>query len=148
MFLLLAIVQSRLFRREINALDLGLGGNMQMSNLLSSGNQYQLQGPPLGGNADRTRLDSVSSSDESNSQSSSTRRSSFRLKCKFIPFLENIKVNRLIKDSNVLLIPDGNGWDWEVVSTILRVKINAIGDYNFLSKLCVLKTVKFNKEDG
>lgn len=76
---------------------------------------------PIGSTLDRQRLDSVSSSDESNSQSSATRRSSFRLKCKFLPFLDNMKVNRLIKDSNVLNAKDGTGWDWEVVSTIIRV---------------------------
>lgn len=81
----------------------------------------QLQ--PMGGTLERPRLDSVSSSDESNSQSSSTRRSSFRLKCKFLPFLENIKVNRLIKDSNVLNAKDGTDWDWEIISTIIRVRI-------------------------
>lgn len=83
--------------------------------------QQGLATPFSVGTLDRTRVDSVSSSDESNSQSSSVRRSSFRLKCKFLPFLENMKVNRLIKDSNVLNTIDANNWDWEIVSSVLRV---------------------------
>lgn len=128
----LALIHTRLFRREINAQDIPYASstlqspppppaasNTGVGQFTSIGG-----GGGAGGTLDRPRLDSVSSSDESNSQSSSTRRASFRLKCKFLPFLENIKVNRLIKDSNVLNAKDGTGWDWEVISTIIRVSAN------------------------
>lgn len=127
-----ALIHTRLFRREINAQDIPYASstlqspppppaasNTGVGQFTSIGG-----GGGAGGTLDRPRLDSVSSSDESNSQSSSTRRASFRLKCKFLPFLENIKVNRLIKDSNVLNAKDGTGWDWEVISTIIRVSAN------------------------
>ncbi|XP_065364051.1 rapamycin-insensitive companion of mTOR [Calliphora vicina] len=115
-----SLIHTRLFRREINALPFPSSLQSPTSTQANTG-VAPLQ--PMGGTLERTRLDSVSSSDESNSQSSSTRRSSFRLKCKFLPFLENIKVNRLIKDSNVLTTKDGSGWDWEVVSTIIRCNL-------------------------
>lgn len=126
----LALIHTRLFRREINAQDIPYASSTLQSPppppaASNTGvGQFTSIGGGAGGTLDRPRLDSVSSSDESNSQSSSTRRASFRLKCKFLPFLENIKVNRLIKDSNVLNAKDGTGWDWEVISTIIRVSAN------------------------
>ncbi|XP_075155173.1 rapamycin-insensitive companion of Tor isoform X2 [Haematobia irritans] len=119
------LIHTRLFRREINAQDIPFSNNSLQSpppatNTNAGVGQFSSMGGGGIGTLERQRLDSVSSSDESNSQSSSTRRASFRLKCKFLPFLENIKVNRLIKDSNVLNAKDGNGWDWEVISTIIR----------------------------
>lgn len=71
--------------------------------------------------SDRQRLDSVSSSDESNVQPSSSRRASFRFKRKLLPFFENQRVSKLIRDSNVLSSPDDSGWDWDIIITILRV---------------------------
>ncbi|KAL9882938.1 rapamycin-insensitive companion of Tor isoform 1-T1 [Glossina fuscipes fuscipes] len=109
-----SLVHTRLFRREINAQDLSLTLSQQSPSTAAGGLNTTVM------SLERTHLDSVSSSEESNSQSSSARRSSFRLKCKFLPFLENIKVNRLIKDSKVFQMPDSMGWDWEVISTILR----------------------------
>ncbi|XP_061386649.1 rapamycin-insensitive companion of mTOR, partial [Musca vetustissima] len=115
------LIHTRLFRREINAQDIPYASSSLQSpppdpNSTNGVGQYSSIGGV--GTLDRPRLDSVSS-DDSNSQSSS-RRASFRLKCKFLPFLENMKVNRLIKDSNVLNSKDGTGWDWEVISTIIR----------------------------
>lgn len=121
-----ALIHTRLFRREINTQDLPLHSALQSPPNAITGNPNQnsttLPFTSIGGGTlERQRLDSVSSSDESNSQSSSTRRASFRLKFKCLPFFENLKVYRLIKDSNVLQTPDGVNWDWEVISTILRV---------------------------
>uniref|UniRef100_A0A1I8NQG9 Rapamycin-insensitive companion of mTOR n=1 Tax=Stomoxys calcitrans TaxID=35570 RepID=A0A1I8NQG9_STOCA len=119
------LINTKLFRREINAQDIPFASNSLQSPPPATnapGGQFSSLGAGGGGigTLERPRLDSVSSSDESNSQSSSTRRASFRLKYKILPFLENIKVNRLIKDSNVLNSKDGSGWDWEVISTIIR----------------------------
>ncbi|XP_067642123.1 rapamycin-insensitive companion of mTOR isoform X3 [Eurosta solidaginis] len=141
------LIQTRLFRREINALD-----NVRLFN----GNNI-LQSPAIAGQltnvgtmggitatssglvtVDRQRLDSVSSSDESNTQSSS-RRSSFRLKRKLLPFFEKQRVTKLIRDSNVLTTADGSGWDWEVVITILRSnlmrRVDDTVNNNFLKAL-------------
>ncbi|XP_037816868.1 rapamycin-insensitive companion of mTOR isoform X1 [Lucilia sericata] len=115
-----SLIHTRLFRREINALPFPSGLQSPTASQVNTG-VSQLQA--MGGTLERPRHDSVSSSDESNSQSSSTRRSSFRLKCKLLPFLENIKVNRLIKESNVLNAKDGSGWEWEIISTIIRCNL-------------------------
>ncbi|KAM7347580.1 rapamycin-insensitive companion of Tor isoform 2-T10 [Cochliomyia hominivorax] len=112
-----SVIHTRLFRREINGMHFGCGLYSPLATQINAGIGH-LQA--MGGTLERPRLDSVSSSDESNSQSSTARRSSFRLKCKFLPFLDNIKVNRLIKDSNVLSTKDGTSWDWEIISTIIR----------------------------
>uniref|UniRef100_A0A1A9W1W4 Rapamycin-insensitive companion of mTOR n=1 Tax=Glossina brevipalpis TaxID=37001 RepID=A0A1A9W1W4_9MUSC len=109
-----SLVHTRLFRREINAQDLSVTLSQQSPSAAAGVLNTTVM------SLERTHLDSVSSSEESNSQSSSARRSSFRLKCKFLPFFENMKVNRLIKDSKVFQMPDSMGWDWEVISTILR----------------------------
>ncbi|XP_011293825.1 rapamycin-insensitive companion of mTOR isoform X1 [Musca domestica] len=121
------LIHTRLFRREINAQDIPYtSSSLQSPPADTSATSH----PGIGqfssiggvGTLDRPRLDSVSS-DDSNSQSSSSRRASFRTKFKFLPFLENIKLNRLIKDSNVLYSKDGTGWDWEVISTIIRSNV-------------------------
>ncbi|XP_053949989.1 rapamycin-insensitive companion of mTOR isoform X1 [Anastrepha ludens] len=124
-----SLIQTRLFRREINAQDhaRSFSGNA----LPSSGAAGQITGGgtlgiTAGGGlitGDRQRLDSVSSSDESNTQSSSSRRSSFRFKRKLLPFFENQRVAKLIRDSNVLASPDISNWDWEIVITILRSNV-------------------------
>ncbi|XP_073832423.1 rapamycin-insensitive companion of Tor isoform X2 [Musca autumnalis] len=123
------LIHTRLFRREINAQDIPYTSSSLQSpppdpsgttsTTGGIGQFSSIGGGGVGTLDNRPRLDSVSS-DDSNSQSSSSRRASFRLKCKFLPFLENMKVNRLIKDSNVLNSKDGTGWDWEVISTIIR----------------------------
>ncbi|XP_055911033.1 rapamycin-insensitive companion of mTOR isoform X2 [Eupeodes corollae] len=116
-----ALINTRLFKRDIN--------NYEVTTTI--GNAVLAQE-----NSERRRLDSVSSSisgggtgtDESHSLPTSTmRRSSFRLKKKkFRQFFENMReFNRLVKDSNVLVLADGNSWDWEIVTTILRT--DAIG---------------------
>lgn len=125
-----ALIHTRLFRREINAQDIPYTSSSLQSPPADPNNTSATSHPGIGqfssiggvGTLDRPRLDSVSS-DDSNSQSSSSRRASFRTKFKFLPFLENIKLNRLIKDSNVLYSKDGTGWDWEVISTIIRVSL-------------------------
>ncbi|XP_050327928.1 uncharacterized protein LOC126758004 isoform X1 [Bactrocera neohumeralis] len=139
-----SLIQTRLFRREINAQDHARS---------FSGNA--LQSPPVGGHltsggtlgigaggglltSDRQRLDSVSSSDESNVQPSSSRRASFRFKRKLLPFFENQRVAKLIRDSNVLSSPDDSGWDWDIIITILRSNIMRRVDdtvNNFLKSL-------------
>ncbi|XP_017477369.1 PREDICTED: uncharacterized protein LOC108367295, partial [Rhagoletis zephyria] len=139
-----SLIQTRLFRREINAQDhaRSFSGNALQSSALpgqlTSGGTL---GIAAGGGlftVDRQRLDSVSSSDESNTQPSSSRRSSFRFKRKLLPFFENQRVAKLIRDSNVLASPDGNGWDWEIVITILRSNLMRRVDdtvNNFLKSL-------------
>ncbi|XP_004525858.1 rapamycin-insensitive companion of mTOR isoform X2 [Ceratitis capitata] len=120
-----SLIQTRLFRREINAQDhaRSSSGNSLQTSAMSG--QYTSGSLLSGGliTSDRQRLDSVSSSDESNTQASSSRRASFRFKRKLLPFFENQRVARLIRDSNVLASPDGNGWDWEIIITILRSNI-------------------------
>ncbi|XP_055843320.1 rapamycin-insensitive companion of mTOR [Episyrphus balteatus] len=117
-----ALINTRLFKRDIN--------NYEVTT--TTGNAAALAED----NSERRRLDSVSSSisgggtgtDESHSLPTTTmRRSSFRLKKKkFRQFFENMReFNRLAKDSNVLVLADGNSWDWEIVTTILRT--DAIG---------------------
>lgn len=73
---------------------------------------------PIGDPLERKRLDSASLNDEP----AIVRIPSFRLKCKFLPFLDNIKVNRLIKESQVLDKSPDRIWNWEIISTIISVR--------------------------
>ncbi|KAM8718758.1 hypothetical protein ACLKA7_001466 [Drosophila subpalustris] len=132
-----ALMQTRLFRRNINGQDLTNALQLQDTagaaaatvNVASSSSVFQSYRGT--GTLDRPRLDSVSSSDESNSQASSSLRSSFSLKRKFLPQVFNLDsfraFNRLLASSHVLTQSDSNAWDWLVVSTILRS--------NFIRKL-------------
>lgn len=127
-----ALIQTRLFRRNISAQDQGSALQLQdtagaaAAAVAMASSSFS---PGYRGTAtlDRQRLDSVSSSDESNSQASSSLRSSFRLKRKFLPQvfnLDNLRaLNRLLHESHVLVQADANAWDWEVIITILRVSI-------------------------
>lgn len=136
-----ALIQTRLFRRNIIAQD--EIGELQPQDTsgaaASSSSGTTTMGVPSSsslspqyrtgtGTLDRTRLDSVSSSDESNSQASSSLRSSFRLKRKLLPqvfYMDSFRAfNRLLDRSRVLSQSDISSWDWEVVSTILRVSID------------------------
>ncbi|XP_028898249.2 rapamycin-insensitive companion of mTOR isoform X2 [Zeugodacus cucurbitae] len=136
-----SLIQTRLFRREINAQDhaRSFSGNALQSPPVTG--QLGTLGIAAGGGlitGNRQRLDSVSSSDESNTQSSSSRRASFRFKRKLLPFFENQRVSKLIRDSNVLSSPDDSGWDWDIIITILRSNImRRIDDTvnNFLKSL-------------
>ncbi|KAH8386683.1 hypothetical protein KR093_001958, partial [Drosophila rubida] len=143
-----ALIQTRLFRRNINAqdqtsalqLDDTAGAAAAAVAAASSSSSSMVR--PYRGTAtlDRPRLDSVSSSDESNSQTSSSLRSSFRLKRKFLPVfnLDNCRAfNRLMAGSQVLTQSDALAWDWEVVSSILRSNFIRKLDFSpgkFLSK--------------
>lgn len=106
-----ALINSRTFRREISS--------QENFNIL----------PPLLGTLERRRHDSFSSShsggeDSSTSQSQSMKRSSLRSRrrLKLLHFFDSLKeIERLIKDSNVLLNKDGNTWDWEIIIAIFRV---------------------------
>ncbi|XP_034102932.1 rapamycin-insensitive companion of mTOR [Drosophila albomicans] len=133
-----ALIQTRLFRRNINAQDQtsalqlqDTAGAAAAAVAVASSSSSSLVRPYRGtATLDRPRLDSVSSSDESNSQTSSSLRSSFRLKRKFLPVfnLDSFRAfNRLLTGSHVLTQSDANAWDWEVVSSILRS--------NFIRKL-------------
>lgn len=102
------LINTRLFKRDINT---------QYNSIDSQQQQEQQQQRTL----ERTRLESIGSSKESMLLPSTSRMSSFRLTQKFIPYFENLRVNRLIRDSNVLVFADGNSWDWEIVTTMLRV---------------------------
>ncbi|XP_034490781.1 rapamycin-insensitive companion of mTOR isoform X2 [Drosophila innubila] len=143
-----ALIQTRLFRRNINVQDQTAALQMQdttgaaaaAANVASSSSLIQSY---RAGTAtlDRPRLDSVSSSDESNSQASSSLRSSFRLKRKFLPQVFNLDsfraFNRLLASSHVLASSDANAWDWLVVSTILRSNLIRKLDFSpgkFLNK--------------
>lgn len=105
-----ALINSRTFRREISS--------QENFNIL----------PPLLGTLERRRHDSFSSShsggeDSSTSQSQSMKRSSLRSRrrLKLLHFFDSLKeIERLIKDSNVLLNKDGNTWDWEIIIAIFR----------------------------
>lgn len=125
-----ALIQTRLFRRNINAQDQSSALLLQDSARAAAAAVALASLSLYRGTAtlDRQRLDSVSSSDESNSQASSSLRSSFRLKRKFLPQvfnLDNLRaLNRLLHESHVLVQADANAWDWEVIITILRVSIS------------------------
>lgn len=117
------MINSRIFKREINTQD--------TLNIL----------PPLLGTLERRRHDSVSSSTSGGEETSSlptisSKRASMRSRRKkLFHFFESLKeIERLIKDSNVLLNQDGNTWDWEIVIAILRVIFYKIYIY-FLLKL-------------
>lgn len=138
-----ALIQTRLFRRNIIAQDEAGPLQPQDASGATTSSSATVGAPSSAslspqfragtGTLDRSRLDSVSSSDESNSQASSSLRSSFRLKGKFLPqvfYMESIRsFNRLLERSRVLSRSDINSWDWDVVSTILRVR----HDYNWKS---------------
>ncbi|ALC49697.1 rictor [Drosophila busckii] len=130
-----ALIHTRLFRRHISALPEqsgevlhmadGSGDGTDGANGASATGTSSSLSPTYRGSAtlERPRLDSVSSSDESNSQATNSLRSSFRLKRKFLPrvfFLDHFRAfNRLLIESQVLTV-DPLNWDWEVISTILR----------------------------
>lgn len=127
-----ALIQTRLFRRNINAQDQSSALQLQdtagaAAAAVAVASSSFTAGYRGAATLDRQRLDSVSSSDESNSQASSSLRSSFRLKRKFLPQvfnLDNLRaLNRLLHESHVLAQADANAWDWEVIITILRVSI-------------------------
>lgn len=128
------LIQTRLFCRNINGQDQTTALQLQDTagaaaaavNVATSTSLIQSnRGCTV--TLNRPRLDSVSSSDESSSQVSSSLRSSFRLKRKFLPQVFNLdsfrSFNRLLASSHVLASSDANAWDWLVVSTILRVSI-------------------------
>lgn len=145
-----ALIQTRLFRRNIIAQDeigelqpqdasgaaaaaaAAAGSSSSGTTTMGVPSSSSLSPPyrTATGTLDRTRLDSVSSSDESNSQASSSLRSSFRLKKKLLPqvfYMDSFRAfNRLLDRSRVLSQSDINAWDWEVVSTILRVSSKSI----------------------
>lgn len=131
-----ALLQTRLFRRNINAQEQTSALQLQdtagaaaaaVAVASSSSFSASYRGT---GTLDRQRLDSVSSSDESNSQASNSLRSSFRLKRKFLPQVFNLDnfraFNRLLHESHVLTQADANAWDWEMIITILRVSIEQL----------------------
>ncbi|XP_030564623.1 rapamycin-insensitive companion of mTOR [Drosophila novamexicana] len=142
-----ALLQTRLFRRNINAQEQTSALQLQdtagaaaaaVAVASSSSFSASYRGT---GTLDRQRLDSVSSSDESNSQASNSLRSSFRLKRKFLPQVFNLDnfraFNRLLHESHVLTQADANAWDWEVIITILRSNLIRKLDYTpgkFLNK--------------
>ncbi|XP_017150826.1 rapamycin-insensitive companion of mTOR [Drosophila miranda] len=118
-----ALIQTRLFRRHLNVQE-QQGPALQLQDTAAAaGSSVPLSGQ-FHATLDRQRLDSVSSSDESQSQSSSNSlRSSFRLKRKFMPqaLFDNFRaLNRLLTGSRVLTQTDANLWDWDVITTILR----------------------------
>ncbi|XP_034669352.1 rapamycin-insensitive companion of mTOR isoform X2 [Drosophila subobscura] len=118
-----ALIQTRLFRRYLNVQE-QQGPALQLQDTAAAaGSSVPLSGY-FHATLDRQRLDSVSSSDESQSQSSSSSlRSSFRLKRKFMPqaLFDNFRaLNRLLTGSRVLTQTDANLWDWDVITTILR----------------------------
>lgn len=125
-----ALIQTRLFRRHLNVQEQA-GPVLQLQDTAEAAASVV---PPVAVGVgvgqfrsvtlDRSRLDSVSSSDESNSQASTSSRSSFRLKRKFLPqaFFDNFRAfNRLLTDSRVLSQADAHLWDWDVITTILKV---------------------------
>ncbi|KAH8404427.1 hypothetical protein KR222_010690, partial [Zaprionus bogoriensis] len=142
-----ALMQTRLFQRNIIAQDDSSVQQVQ-DTLLSAGVAdaplSSLSQPYRSATLNRPRLDSVSSSDESNSQASNSLRSSFRLRRKFLPqvfFIDNFRVfNRLMDRSRVLSQADINLWDWEVVSTILR--LNLIRKLDYTPNRCTNKFLK------
>lgn len=80
-----------------------------------------------GGTLERRRHDSVGSStstsgDERSGLSLATlKRASIR-RHKILQFFDNCKQSeRLLRESNVLQIEDGQTWDWEIIVAILNV---------------------------
>ncbi|XP_017064890.1 rapamycin-insensitive companion of mTOR [Drosophila eugracilis] len=135
-----ALIQTRLFRRHLNVQEQA-GPVLQLQDTAEAAATAV---PPAGQFRtllDRYRLDSVSSSDESNSQSSTSSRSSFRLKRKLLPhsFFDNFRAfNRLLTDSRVLSQADAHLWDWDVITTILKSNLIRKLDYTlgkFLKRL-------------
>ncbi|XP_017088263.2 rapamycin-insensitive companion of mTOR [Drosophila bipectinata] len=130
-----ALIQTRLFRRHLNVQEQAGGPVLQLQETAEAAGFSQFRSATLG----RSRLDSVSS-DESNSQASSSSRSSFRLKRKFLPptFFDHFRAfNRLLQDSRVLTQPDAQ-WDWDVITTILKSNLIRKLDYTlgkFLKRL-------------
>ncbi|XP_017025481.1 rapamycin-insensitive companion of mTOR [Drosophila kikkawai] len=137
-----ALIQTRLFRRHLNVQEQA-GPVLQLQDTAEAAASVV---PPVAvgqfrATLDRSRLDSVSSSDESNSQASTSSRSSFRLKRKFLPqaFFDNFRAfNRLLTDSRVLSQADAHLWDWDVITTILKSNLIRKLDYTlgkFLKRL-------------
>nr|AAQ22398.1 SD16537p [Drosophila melanogaster] len=135
-----ALIQTRLFRRHLNVQEQA-GPVLQLQETAEAA---AFAVPPVTqfrGTLDRSRLDSVSSSDESNSQASTSSRSSFRLKRKFLPqaLYDNFRAfNRLLTDSRVLSQADAHLWDWDVITTILKSNLIRKLDYTqgkFLKRL-------------
>ncbi|KAH8373225.1 hypothetical protein KR009_006539, partial [Drosophila setifemur] len=130
-----ALIQTRLFRRHLNAQE-QVGPVLQLQDTAEAAGT-QIRAATL----DRSRLDSVSSSDESNSQASSSSRSSFRLRRKFLPhaFFDNFRAfNKLLTDSRVLSQADAHLWDWDAITTILKSNLIRKLDYTlgkFLKRL-------------
>ncbi|KAH8362188.1 hypothetical protein KR084_008923 [Drosophila pseudotakahashii] len=136
-----ALIQTRLFRRHLNVQEQAGGPVLQLQDTAEAAASAVPPAGPFRATLDRYRLDSVSSSDESNSQASTSSRSSFRLKRKFLPqaFFDNFRAfNRLLTDSRVLSQADAHLWDWDVITTILKSNLIRKLDYTlgkFLKRL-------------
>ncbi|XP_068141210.1 LOW QUALITY PROTEIN: rapamycin-insensitive companion of mTOR [Drosophila tropicalis] len=138
-----SLTQTRLFRRHLNVQEQSTNSSLQLLDtaLVGVPGGPVVGGGTLGRQTERTRLDSVSSSDESNSQTSGSLRSSFRLKRKLLPqvFFDNFRAfNRLLTESHVLTQTDASAWDWDVITTILRSNLIRKLDYTlgkFLKRL-------------
>ncbi|XP_044316925.1 rapamycin-insensitive companion of mTOR [Drosophila rhopaloa] len=131
-----ALIQTRLFRRHLNVQEQA-GPVLQLQDTAEAAAAAAALPPGLfRATLDRSRLDSVSSSDESNSQVSGSSRSSFRLKRKLFP--QAFFDNRLLTDSRVLTQADAHLWDWDVITTILKSNLIRKLDYTlgkFLRRL-------------
>nr|XP_016937001.2 rapamycin-insensitive companion of mTOR [Drosophila suzukii] len=136
-----ALIQTRLFRRHLNVQEQAGGPVLQLQDTAEAAASAVPPAGPFRATLDRHRLDSVSSSDESNSQAPTSSRSSFRLKRKFLPqaFFDNFRAfNRLLTDSRVLSQADAHLWDWDVITTILKSNLIRKLDYTlgkFLKRL-------------
>ncbi|XP_017050500.1 rapamycin-insensitive companion of mTOR [Drosophila ficusphila] len=137
-----ALIQTRLFRRHLNVQEQA-GPVLQMQDTAEAAGSVVPPAVNQSGRAtiDRYRLDSVSSRDEANPQATSSSRSSFRLKRKFLPqaFFDNFRAfNRLLTDSRVMTVADAHLWDWDVITTMLKSNLMRKLDYslgNFLKRL-------------